>query len=97
MCCLKLDISKSTQFLSALMLVSPMVKQGLRIEITSERKDGSYIRITRKMMEQLGAKVDFDGTCYTMCCDNSYTPGCCQIEPDVIFMRRQRSQADEPW
>ena len=83
MCCLKLDISKSTQFLSALMLVSPMVKQGLRIEITSERKDGSYIRITRKMMEQLGARVDFDGTCYTMCGDNSYTPGCCQIEPDV--------------
>ncbi len=83
MCRLKLDISKSTQFLSALMLVSPMVKQGLQIEITSERKDGSYIRITRKMMEQFGAKADFDGNCYTMCSDNSYTPGCYQIEPDV--------------
>lgn len=83
MCRLKLDISKSTQFLSALMLISPMVKQGLQIEITSERKDGSYIRITRKMMEQFGAKADFDGSCYTMCSDNSYTPGCYQIEPDV--------------
>ena len=83
MCCLQLDISKSTQFLSALMLVSPMVKQGLHIEITSERKDGAYIRITRKMMEQLGAKVDFDGTSYTMRGRNSYTPGCYQIEPDV--------------
>lgn len=83
MCRLKLDISKSTQFLSALMLISPMVKQGLQIEITSERKDGSYIRITRKMMEQFGAKADFDGNCYTMCSDNSYTPGCYQIEPDV--------------
>lgn len=83
MCRLKLDISKSTQFLSALMLISPMVKQGLQIEIISERKDGSYIRITRKMMEQFGAKADFDGSCYTMCSDNSYTPGCYQIEPDV--------------
>lgn len=83
MCRLKLDISKSTQFLSALMLISPMVKQGLQIEITSERKDGSYIRITRNMMEQFGARVDFDGICYTMCSDNSYTSGCYQIEPDV--------------
>ena len=83
MCCVKLDISKSTQFLSALMLISPMVKQGLHIEITSERKDGSYIRITRKMMGQLGAQVDFDGTSYTMKGGITYTPGCYQIEPDV--------------
>lgn len=83
MCHVKLDISKSTQFLSALMLISPMVKQGLHIEITSARKDGSYIRITRKMMAQLGAEVDFDGTGYTMNAGTAYTSGCYQIEPDV--------------
>ncbi|MDE7417952.1 MAG: 3-phosphoshikimate 1-carboxyvinyltransferase [Lachnospiraceae bacterium] len=83
MCQVKLDISESTQFLSALMLISPMVKQGLRIEVTSERKDGAYIRITRKMMEQLGAAVDFDGTNYTMQSGIAYRSGCCQIEPDV--------------
>ncbi|MDE7478172.1 MAG: 3-phosphoshikimate 1-carboxyvinyltransferase [Lachnospiraceae bacterium] len=83
MCHVKLDISKSTQFLSALMLISPMVKQGLHIEVTSERKDGAYIWITRKMMEQLGAKVDFDGVNYTMHGGIAYMPGCCQIEPDV--------------
>ena len=42
-CSVKLDISESTQFLSALLLVSSMIKQGLHIEITSARKDGSYI------------------------------------------------------
>lgn len=83
MCRVKLDISKSTQFLSALMLVSPMVKQGLHIEVTSERKDGAYIRITRRMMEQLGAVVDFDGANYTMHSGIAYRSGCCQIEPDV--------------
>ena len=83
MCQIQLDISESTQFLSALMLISPMVKQGLRIEVTSERKDGAYIRITRKMMEQLGAAVDFDGTTYTMQSGIAYQAGCCQIEPDV--------------
>lgn len=83
MCHVKLDISKSTQFLSALLLISPMVKQGLHIEITSERKDGAYIRITRRMMEQLGVQVEFDGTSYTMKSGVAYTAGCFQIEPDV--------------
>ena len=78
-----LDISKSTQFLSALMLVSPMLKQGLHIKITSERKDGSYIRITRKMMEQFGAATEFDGTSYVMPQGISYKAGTYQIEPDV--------------
>ena len=78
-----LDISESTQFLSALMLISPMIKQGLHITITSERKDGSYIRITRKMMEQFGAAVEFDGTNYIMPHGISYKSGTYQIEPDV--------------
>lgn len=83
MCQVELDISESTQFLSALLLVSPMVKQGLHIRITSERKDGAYIRITRKMMERLGAKVDFDGADYTVQSGTAYRSDCCQIEPDV--------------
>ncbi len=79
----KLDISKSTQFLSALMLISPMLKQGLHIEITSERKDGSYIRITRQMMEQFGTTAEFDGTNYIIPSGVSYKAGTYQIEPDV--------------
>lgn len=82
-CRVRLDISESTQFLSALMLVSPMIKQGLCIEVTSARKDGAYIRITRKMMERLGAVVDFDGERYHMKGGLSYRAGCYQIEPDV--------------
>lgn len=82
-CHVKLDISESTQFLSALMLVSPMIKQGLCIEVTSARKDGAYIRITRKMMDRFGAVVDFDGEKYSMKSGLSYRAGCYQIEPDV--------------
>lgn len=82
-CGVRLDISKSTQFLSALLLISPMIKQGLHIEITSERKDGSYIRITRRMMERLGAAVGFDGRCYDTAPGISYRAGAGRIEPDV--------------
>lgn len=37
---LSLDITKSTQFLSALLLIAPMVPEGMKIHITSEKTDG---------------------------------------------------------
>ncbi|MCI5919607.1 MAG: 3-phosphoshikimate 1-carboxyvinyltransferase [Roseburia sp.] len=78
-----LDISKSTQFLSALLLTSPMIAAGIRILITSEKTDGAYIRITRKMMEQFGVMVSFDGRNYVVKGGQQYQIAEYQIEPDV--------------
>lgn len=78
-----IDISKSTQFLSALLMMAPMLKQGLKIKITSEKKDGAYIRITRKMMEQFGCRVEFIDDIYKIEKNQSYHQGSYQIEPDV--------------
>jgi 3-phosphoshikimate 1-carboxyvinyltransferase len=80
---LELDISKSTQFLSALLLISPMIKQGLHIHITSEKTDGSYIRITRGMLEEAGVEAAFDGRDYRVTAGASYKKKIYQIEPDV--------------
>lgn len=80
---LELDISESTQFLSAFLLISPMFAGGLRIHITSRKTDGSYIRITRKMMEDFGVKVLFDGTDYVTESGAVYERAEYQIEPDV--------------
>ncbi len=80
---LKLDISESTQFLSAFLLIAPMFSGGLRIEITSEKKDGSYIRITRKMMEEFGVIAEFHGSFYTVKEKSAYIKTEYQIEPDL--------------
>ncbi len=80
---LELDISKSTQFLSAMLLVAPMIKQGLLIHITSEKTDGSYIRITREMLKEAGTFVEFDGRDYRVLPDSSYQKRSYQIEPDM--------------
>ena len=80
---MELDISKSTQFLSAMLLIAPMFKQGLKIHITSEKKDGSYIRITRHMMEQFGVKVVFDGENYLVPAETSYYREQYVVEPDM--------------
>ncbi len=78
-----IDISRSTQFLSALMMVAPVLKDGLNIHITSEKTDGSYIRITAKMMEQFGCGVIHDGALYTIGAGERYTARDYLIEPDV--------------
>ena len=80
---LSLDISKSTQFLSALLLISPMIPQGLDIHITSEKTDGSYIRITRKMLADAGVEVKYDGRNYCIDPKAVYQKKHYQIEPDV--------------
>lgn len=78
-----IDISKSTQFLSALMMVAPILKEGLNIHITSEKKDGSYIRITRKMMSDFGCNVYHQDSLYKIKKGETYAPNNYQIEPDV--------------
>ena len=80
---LSLDISKSTQFLSALLLISPMIPQGLDIHITSEKTDGSYIRITRKMLADAGVEVKYSGKNYRIDPKAVYQKKHYQIEPDV--------------
>jgi len=80
---LNLDISTSTQFLSAFLLIAPMFPHGLKIHITSEKKDGSYIRITRKMMQEFGVEAVFDGCDYAVAPSRGYQKSQYQIEPDV--------------
>lgn len=80
---LNLDISSSTQFLSAFLLIAPMFPHGLRIHITSDKKDGSYIRITRKMMQEFGVQAEFDGCDYIVPASDGYHQSVYQIEPDV--------------
>lgn len=78
-----LDISRSTQFLSALLMTAPMVNGGLSVHITSEKTDGAYIRITRKMMEDFGCVAEYDGHDYHVKAGQAYNSGTYQIEPDV--------------
>lgn len=78
-----LDISKSTQFLSAFLMTGVMCKDGLKLKITSEKKTGSYIKITMNMMEDFGVKTKFDGEEYVVEAGAGYKSKKYQIEPDV--------------
>lgn len=79
---MNLDISKSSQFLSAMLMVGTLIKDGIKIKITSEKKTGSYIDITRKMMASFGKLVAYENGEYYVS-DEPYKAVDYQIEPDV--------------
>lgn len=78
-----IDISESTQFLSALMMIAPVLKEGLTIKITSKKTNGSYIEITKHMMAQFGCHVEHDGNIIRIGKQDKYVADSYQIEPDV--------------
>ncbi len=57
---ISLDISQSTQFLSALLMVAPVLSCDLHIRIAGEKKSGPYVDMTRRMMEKFGVTVEFE-------------------------------------
>jgi len=77
------NIDHSSQFLSALMIVSCLCKEDFTINI--EGSHGmSYIEMTRKMMEQFGVKVmKTDAQCFVTQKGQIYQALDYQIEPDV--------------
>ena len=50
----------SSQFISALMMVAPMMKNGLTIHIQDEIISRPYINLTLKLMEEFGAHIKWE-------------------------------------
>lgn len=51
----------SSQYISALMMVAPLLEDGLTINLIGEIASKPYLNITKKCMEQCGFSVDFIG------------------------------------
>lgn len=82
-----LDTNESTQFLSAMLMTGIMNENGISIKVTGERKTGSYVNITRKMMAEFGLKnVEYKNDTYYVdgsSCYNREDGFIYQVEPDV--------------
>lgn len=79
-----LSIQTSTQYLSALLMMGPMFANGLHIHVTGPKKTGSYVAITRNMMQQFGVMAQFDGSDYTIASGEMYKGvKRYRIEPDM--------------
>jgi 3-phosphoshikimate 1-carboxyvinyltransferase len=55
------DSSVSSQYISALMMIAPSLKKGIRINLLNEVVSSSYIKLTKSLMEGFGIPVEFSG------------------------------------
>ena len=84
-----LNIDRSSQFLSALLLCGPMVEEGFRVKLTGKRQARSYVEISEKMMKAFGYEADETGIktgdkdVYEILPDRGYEGREYDIEPDV--------------
>jgi 3-phosphoshikimate 1-carboxyvinyltransferase len=81
----QIDTKISSQFASALLMSGVLLKEGLHVQMSGDRTEGSYIKMTLAMMEQFGIPVLREGngnSCYV-----PYSPSFgleeYRIEPDV--------------
>ncbi len=79
----RLDVSKSSQFLTALLLIAPCAKNDMEIEIVGAR-EMPYIDITLSVMEAFGVQVINEGYKYFQIeSGQQYQPRVYNIEPDA--------------
>ena len=79
----RLDVSKSSQFLTALLLIAPCAKNGMEIEVIGKR-EMPYIDITLSVMEAFGVRVvNEDYRYFRVEGGQQYQPRTYNIEPDA--------------
>lgn len=79
----RLDVSKSSQFLTALLLIAPYAKKGMEIEVVGKR-EMPYIDITLSVMEAFGVHAfNEDYQHFRIEGGQRYQPRVYNIEPDA--------------
>ncbi|MEU8467863.1 3-phosphoshikimate 1-carboxyvinyltransferase [Streptomyces sp. NPDC029006] len=76
-----LDAGQSSQYLTALLLLGPLTRTGLRIRVT-DLVSAPYVEITLAMMRAFGADVVRDGTVYDVP-PGGYRATTYAVEPDA--------------
>ncbi len=70
---LQLPGNISSQYISALLMIAPVITDGLTLELTGSITSQPYINLTLKLMEKFGAKSHWKGNVITVP-EQSYTP-----------------------
>lgn len=78
---LEMDGSVSSQFISALLLIAPQIKDGLCIKLKNKISSLPYIEMTLKLLNRFGIETNFIDNTITIG-QQHYKPGELTIEPD---------------
>jgi len=79
----ELEAYESSQYVSALMLVGPLLPKGLVIRLKGGIRSRPYIKMTAHVMEHFGASCFLGEKEITIPPKGPYTPGAYWVEPDA--------------
>ncbi len=77
-----LDASRSSQFLSSLLLVGHVLEGGLEIELEGETASADYVALTRDTMARFGIRAGVEGPLYRVAPIRAQSPGLVRIDGD---------------
>ncbi len=78
-----IDCSKSSQYLSGLLLMAPCTKNGLDIHVTAGPVSGPYVEMTADIMSAFGIRYERSGlTFFRVPGGQAYAAGSYTVEPD---------------
>ena len=72
----------SSQYISALLMIGPVLKQGLILHLDGDIISRPYIDLTLKVMSDFGAKIGWDDDRTISVAPQGYTPTTYQVESD---------------
>lgn len=78
-----LNCAKSSQFLSALLLIAPLLPYGLEIQIEGDLVSKAYVDMTIAVMQAFGISVETTDAGYKVNGGQTYRAGEFTIEPDA--------------
>lgn len=55
---IEVDVTESSQFISAIMMISPLFEEGLKLDFKGVPVSFPYIEMTKKLMQEFGARVE---------------------------------------
>lgn len=79
----EIDCGISSQYLSALLLMAPLTRDGLEIEVIKGPVSRPYVDLTLSVMQRFGVEVEHEGyTHFRVSGGQKYQPGNYAVEPD---------------
>ncbi len=67
-----IDASRSSQFLSALLIIGPLLDQGIDIQLLGSQVSSSYVDMTIDWMKKMSIEIEVNGTSFSINSAQSY-------------------------
>lgn len=77
-----IDAGVSSQYISALLMLGPTLAEGLQLQLVGDIASRPYILMTLRLMEQFGARCDFEGHTIRIAPGGYHRAADFTIEPD---------------